>query len=185
MDKAADAINKNKNLILSTSTTIASIGLEKAGQKIGGILVTPAVWVVNYKVNGSTPDKVDLGIWGAGFAGPFGLASSIVTGTVKSAVDDYVDVRLQEIRSGEPGPVRPYIFPCDDYGFMAPQINATKVAADGGTAWKHPNGLWVYVTTSDGLLVTDYKPAKATIIYQPVHPLQKNRNGKLRWDVIR
>ncbi len=56
MDRTAKVIENHKNLIVSTNSTIASIGLTKVGQKIGGVLVTPAVWVLNYSTEGSTPD---------------------------------------------------------------------------------------------------------------------------------
>lgn len=43
-----DTIKGNKNVIQTTSGTIASIGLEQTGKKVAGALVTPAIWVVNY-----------------------------------------------------------------------------------------------------------------------------------------
>jgi len=56
VDKIATSIEKNKNLLISTNSTIASIGLTKVGQKIGGVLVTPAVWALSYSATGNTPD---------------------------------------------------------------------------------------------------------------------------------
>ena len=50
----------------------------------------------------------------------------------------------------------------------------------GGTAWQHPNGLWVYITNND-LLVPNFKPQKMTQIYRPVWPLQSMGGGKFRF----
>lgn len=67
MDRTAKAIENQRNLILTTNGIIASIGLTKVGQKVGGVLVTPAIWVLNYSMQGATPDKVDVGLYAMGF----------------------------------------------------------------------------------------------------------------------
>jgi len=185
MDQTAKAIENHKNLIQSTSGTIASIGLTKAGEKMAGVLVTPAVWVLNYSANGSTPDKVDVGLYATGFFGTLAASGAVVTGTVKAVVDDDMDTRLREIQAGEDPRYRRFIKACYRYGMMPPQINAMTIAGKGGTAWKHVNGLWVYITDARGYLVNDYKPRKAVVTYRPKLPLIKGSNGGLLWDTIR
>lgn len=181
MDKTAKAIENHKNIIQSTSSTIASIGLTKAGHKIGGVLVTPAVWALNYSAQGSTPDKTDVALYATGFFGTLASAGAITTGLVKAAVDDEIDTKLREVQAGEEAKYRPFIKPCYRYAMNAPQINATTIASKGGTAWKHPNGLWVYITDIYGYLVNDFKPKKAVIVYRPVLPLKQGRNGRFLW----
>ena len=185
MDRTAKAIENHKNIILSTNSTIASIGLEKAGQKVAGVLVTPAVWVLNYSAQGSTPDKIDVGLYVTGFFGTLASAGTITTSLVKAVVDDDIDTKLREIQSGEEPKYRPFIKPCYRYGMSAPQINAMSIANKGGTAWKHPNGLWVYITDINGYLVNNFKPKKAVVVYRPNLPLKKNRTGGFSWGITR
>ncbi len=52
-NEVAERIENHKNLIQASNGTIASIGQQKAGCGVGGVLVTPAVWVANYMVSGS------------------------------------------------------------------------------------------------------------------------------------
>ena len=185
MDKIAKAVEDHKNMIQTNSSTIASIGLTKAGHKVGGVLVTPAVWVLNYSTQGSTPDKVDVGLYATGFFGATASVAAIGVGIVKAAVDDDMDTRLREIQVGEDPKYRKFIKPCYRYGSMAPQINATNIAAKGGTAWKHPNGLWVYITDLRGHLVSDFKPNNFVIVYRPNIPLKQDRNHRFLWGVTR
>ena len=58
-------------------------------------------------------------------------------------------------------------------------------SSKGGTAWEHPNGLWVYITDARGLLVCDYRPVVARKIYQPLLPLRPAGRESFRWHVIR
>ena len=181
MDKVVQAVENHKNMIQTNSSTIASIGLTKTGYKIGGILVTPAVWVLNYTAQGSNPDRVDIGLYAMGFFGATTSVAAIGTGVVKAAVDDRIDAKLREVRLNEDSKYRKFIKPCYRYASMAPQINATTIASKGGTAWKHPNGLWVYITDIKGYLVNDYKPKVSVVIYQPNIPLKQGRNGRFLW----
>lgn len=183
MDRTAKAIENHKNIIQSTSSTIASIGLAKTGQKIGGVLVTPAVWVLNYSTQGTTPDEIDAGLYAAGFFGVVASVGAITTGVVKAVVDDDIDTKLREIQAGEEAKYRPFIKACNRYGMNAPQINATTIASKGGTAWKHPNGLWVYITDINGHLVNNFKPKNAVMVYRPHLPLKQSRNGRFLWGV--
>lgn len=182
MEQTAKAIENHKNIIQGVSGTIASMGLTKIGRPIAGIVVTPAVWVLNYATQGSTPDAIDVGIFGSGFiSGP----GAIFTGLVKAAVDDDIDKKLREVKAGEDPRYAAFIQPCNRYASNAPQINAMTIASKGGTAWKHTNGLWVYITDARGKIINDFQPRKAVIIYRPKIPMIKGRDGRLVWDVIR
>jgi hypothetical protein len=181
MDKLAQSIENHKNMIQTNSSTIASIGLTKAGYKVGGVLVTPAVWVLNYSTQGSTPDGIDIGLYAMGFAGATASVAAIGVGVVKAAVDDDIDTKLREVIAGEDPKYRQFIKPCYRYAGLAPQINATTIASKGGTAWKHPNGLWVYITDIRGHLVNDYKPKTSVMTYRPNLPLKQGRNGRFLW----
>jgi len=185
MDRTAKAIENHKNIIQTANGTIASIGLNKIGQKVGGVLVTPAVWVLNYSTQGTTPDEIDAGLFVAGFFGTVASVGTITTGLVKAVVDDDIDTKLREVQASEYSQYRPFIKPCYRYGMMAPQINATTIASKGGTAWKHPNGLWVYITDIKGRLVDNYKPRKSVMLYQPLHPLKQGRRGFFLWGMKR
>ena len=185
MSKVAKTIENHKNIIQSTSSTVASIGLTQAGKKVAGILVTPAVWVLNYSAQGSKPDAIDVGLYATGFLGSIGSVAAISTGIIKAVVDDDVDNRLREVQNGEDPRYRVFIKSCSRYASMAPQINAMTIASKGGTAWKHTNGLWVYITDARGYLVNDYKPKSAIETFRPKHPLLKSPNGGLVWERIR
>ncbi len=185
MDNTAKAIENHKNIIVSTNSTIASIGLTKAGQKVAGVLVAPAVWALNYASSGSKPGEVDVGLYAMGLFGSIASVAAIVTGTMKAVVDDDIDRKLREVQASEDPRYAKFIKPCYRYGMMAPQINATTIASKGGTAWKHPNGVWVYITDIRGYLVHDFKPKTAVITYQPNNPLKKGNNGGFVWGVKR
>lgn len=185
MDRTTKVIENHKNLIVSTNSTIASIGLTKVGQKVGGVIVTPAVWALNYSSQGTTPDKVDAGLFAMGFFGSLASVVGISTGIIKAVVDDDIDRKLREVQAGEEPKYSPFIKPCARYGMMAPQINATTIASKGGTAWKHTNGLWVYITDIRGYLVHDHSPKNTVMTYQPNHPLQKASSGGFIWGMVR
>ncbi|MDH5409146.1 MAG: hypothetical protein OEY00_11105 [Gammaproteobacteria bacterium] len=181
MGDVTEAVQRHRNLVQSSSGTIASITLTKTGQKVAGVLVTPAIWVYNYSTKGSTPDKIDYGIYGMGFFGALSSAAAIPVGIVKALVDDDTGNKLRLIRNSEEQKYRPFILPCSQYSMNAPQINAQTIASKGGTAWRHPNGLWVYIVDANGHLVHDFKPKRAAIIYQPNLPLKKTSRGTFYW----
>jgi hypothetical protein len=185
MDRTAKAIENHKNLILTTNSTIASIGLTKAGLKIGGVIVTPAVWALNYTTEGAAPDGFDAGLYAMSFFGSIASVAAIGTGVMKAVVDDDIDRKLREVQAGEDPRYREFIKPCYRYGMMAPQINAATIASKGGTAWKHTNGLWVYITDVRGYLIHDHKPKKAVMTYRPKNPLKKASSGGFIWESIR
>jgi hypothetical protein len=184
MGDQSNLIQDHNSLMQTVSGGIAAIGLEKTGNAVAGTMVTPAVWALNYAVNGKTPDNVDVGLFGLGLAGgPFAVAS-ISTGIIKAVIDDQIEVQLREVRLNEEAKYRPYIIPCSKYASSGPGINAMAIASRGGTAWQHPNGLWVYIVDASGKLVADFKPKKATKLYQPVWPLKGMGAGKFRWHMV-
>lgn len=181
MGKIANTIDENKNLISSVSQPLAVIGLEKVGQKIAGKLLTPAVWAMNYAANGVTPDKVDVGLAGFGLMGGAAGPAAVVTGIVKAVVDDDRDAKLKVVRLDEDPKFRVFIQPCYHFSASPPRISAMTIASLGGTAWQHPNGLWVYIRDAQGRLVPNFKPNRSTQTYRPVWPLQSMGAGKFRY----
>lgn len=192
MGNTAEIIEANKNKAQSVGGTLASMGLEKTGAKIGaktagkvaGYIVTPAIWAYNYGTSGSTPDAIDLSLYGLGFLGSFAGVAAIGTGIVKAFVDDDIAQKLEQIKAKENPKYAKFIQACAKYGFASPAINAMTIASKGGTAWKHPNGLWVYITDIRGFMVHDFQPNVFTQIYRPKHPLVKSRDGRLMWEMI-
>lgn len=172
----------NENTIANTGAFLGALSVEevvgkgvgKTAGRVGGGLVQPAVWVVT----GTTPDVVDIGLWGVGLTGIFGAVAAGVTGIVKGLVDDHTATLLVPIRNGEPAKYRPFILPTTKYSSLAGQyINAMTIASKGGTAWMHKNGLWVYITDAKGRLVPDYKPNSYKELFQPTFPLQQISGG--------
>lgn len=194
MGNTVEIIAANKNKVQAVGGTLAAMGVEKGGSKAGaamagkvaGYAVTPAIWAYNYQASGSTPDSVDLGLYAAGFIGSFASAASIGTSVVKAFVDDDIEQKLQQIKKNERSEVSKFIKACYRYSYLAgPGINAMTIASKGGTAWKHPNGLWVYLTDIRGYLVPNFQPREYVQINRPKWPLQKNdREGSLVWEAI-
>ena len=155
---------------------MAAIGLEKAGNKIAGNLVTPAVWVANYATNGNVPNSADLTIYGSGFiSAPVG----IVVGFFKAIMDDGVNQKVDEIRIKQDIKYRKYIHPVQKYGNNSPYIVALEIATRGGTVWQGHNAQWVYITDANGKLLIDYEPKGASKVIRPVYPFDVE-NGKFR-----
>lgn len=182
MDNVAQTLRNHKNLTQSSLGTIASMALEKVGQKVAGVFITPAVWTLNYGVDGSKPGVVDVGLYAAGF---FSAGAATVVGLFKSHMDDDMNKKLEVIRSKENPKYAPFIKNCYSFGYAPAAVNAQKVASLGGTAWKDPIGLWVYITDAKGRMVKDYKPKSYTVMLQPKTPLQVGKNGELVWGFVR
>jgi len=181
MDKTVKVVADHKNLIQSAGGSIASMGLDHVGQKVGGVLVTPAVWALNHGTSGAVPDEADIGIYAAGF---LSAGASISVGLLKAHVDDDMNRKLMEVQRNEQSQWAPYIKNCYHFGSSAAAINAQIIASKGGTAWRHPNGLWVYITDARGRMIKDFKPKVYVIIYQPKEPLVR-KNGKFVWGITR
>ena len=185
MSSAGQIVKDNRSLLQTTGGTIASIALEKTGKKLAGSLVTPAIWVYDYATQDAVPDNADVGIFLTGLAGGAAAPAAIATSVLKSIVDDDTARKVERVREGEPSKYRPFIKPCAIYASTPPAINAQTIASKGGTAWLHPNGVWVYITDARGYLVNDYNPAIAIKVYQPVHPISQTNNGLYRWHSVK
>ena len=181
MSNITGHIENNQNLILSINQPLAVMGLDKVGKKMAGKLLTPAVWGANYAVNGKTPGKVDLGLFGTGLLGGASGPASIVTGIVKAVVDDDLEQKLKVVRSSEKQEFRDDIKAAYNFSSAPAAINAMTIASLGGTAWQHPNGLWVYITDKNSHLVPNFQPQKFVRKYRPVWPLQSMGAGKFRF----
>ncbi|MCA9061589.1 MAG: hypothetical protein KDA96_00940 [Planctomycetaceae bacterium] len=180
----------SKNTASNTVAFVGAVGVEEilknsgkaAAGKIGGILVQPAVWVVT----GSTPDAADGFLYGVGVVSTIvgstiGGVAAGVTGIVKGLVDDETDRQLEGVRLQEPQKYRQFIQATVRYSSFAGQtINAMTIASKGGTAWRHKNGLWVYVTDAKGRLICNYQPKSSIEIYQPILPLERSGDG-FKW----
>lgn len=181
MADVADTIRDHKNVIQTTSGTIASISLEQAGKKVAGALVTPATWAVNHLADGSTPNAVDIGIWMSGF---LSAPASIATGFIKALVDDDIGRKLALVQAKEPPKYARFIKACYNYGMASPSINAMTIANRGGTAWITSVGLWVYITDARDNLVADYQPQEFTSMYRPRKPYKERSSGGFDWEII-
>ncbi|GAB1260589.1 hypothetical protein [Aurantivibrio plasticivorans] len=182
MDNIAASVEAHKNKIQTGSGTVASIGLEMTGKTVAGALITPATWALNYASDGSKPGAVDALIYGSGF---LSTPAAIATGVLKAAVDDDLNAKLSEVKRTDNQKFRSFFKACSHFAGNSPQINAMNIASKGGTAWKHPNGLWVYITDAKGQLVSDFQPRLFTEMYQPDQPLKVGANGGFKWSVKR
>ncbi|CAA0123421.1 Uncharacterised protein [BD1-7 clade bacterium] len=172
----SNVVERNFNSIQTVSGTVAAIGLEKTGNAVAGNMVTPAVWALNYAAKGSTPNEVDLSIYGLGFLnGPAGIAMSLF----KAYMDDDIAKKVDEIKQKQSVEYRNYIFAVQAYRNLPPFIAALKVAENGGTAWQGHNDQWVFITDSNGALVADYEPVGAVKVIKPIYPFIEE-NGKFK-----
>ncbi len=175
-------IKDNTNLIQTINSTIASISLDQLGKKVAGKLVTPAVWLVNHTTKIGSPSSVDVGIYLSGFVS--GGASTAVS-LVKAVVDDRINQKLDLVKAKEPEKYAPHNKACYYYGLAAPQINAMRIASEGGTAWISDKGLWVYITDACNNLVRDYTPSDYVRMFRPKKPLKEDNQGLVDFEVIR
>jgi hypothetical protein len=160
------------------------MALEKTSAKALGNWVTPAVWALNYQVNGAKPDAVDWGLWGLSWSTIMALPATIV-GLFKATVDDKTNSEVRQVKLLEGPKYAPFILPCATYSYNPPAINAMEIASKGGTAWRHSNGVWVYIVDAKGRLVADYRPKNYAVVYQPKLPLSKGKNGKYSIAILR
>lgn len=177
MDNVVDVIQRHNSTIQGGSGTVASMGLEKTSAKALGNWVTPAVWALNYKVNGAKPDAVDWGLWGLSWSAIGALPATIVS-LFKAAVEDKTNHEVRQVKLIEGAKYAPFILPCSTYSYNAPQINAISIASKGGTAWRHPNGVWVYILDSSGKMVHNFTPKVYERIIQPTLPLKIGSGGR-------
>ncbi len=109
MTDVAEKTNTHSSFIQSVNGSIASIALEKTGRAVAGALVTPATWTLNYSVNGTKPDKADLGIYATGLAGGAAIPASIAVGIFKAVADDDIAIKLGLVRKKQDVKYRPFI----------------------------------------------------------------------------
>lgn len=180
---AQKTIEDNRNIFITANQTLASVGLDKLGKSGYGNLVAPATWLVDNRVNGNTPGLNDIGIWLTGVFISGG--ASTITGFWKAKVDDSIAMQFKQAVAKEPTKVAQHMEPCYNTFYGPPQINAIKFASKGGTAWQHPNGLWICVKDADGRPVIDYEPKNYKTLIRPKFPLVKGTNGLYRYDTFR
>lgn len=159
---------------------IAEIGLKAAGKSHLGFVVSPALWGLNYASTSAKPSSVDISLWIVGLrGGPLALAS-LVLGYIKSLVDDDMERKAKAAIRQEPQLYRKNIVPLAG-GWGPPSALAARVAEQGGTAWRNPNGIWLSIVTKDRLLVPNYQPASSVAILRPVYPSQRTKQGRFVW----
>ncbi|GAA3943751.1 hypothetical protein [Litoribacillus peritrichatus] len=171
-------IRNNVNIIQNTSGIIAAIGLDKVGRGTLGNLITPATWLLNYKVQGNTPSAVDVGIYASGFLSAFAGAA---VSTLKAYMDDDINKKVYAISQQQEPKFQPFILPVQNYGVNPPFIEAITIASHGGTTWQGKNGQWVYIVDAKGNLVLDFNPLDAVKVYRPDFPLVKSSDGKFNY----
>lgn len=183
MKISLEAAENHQNIIQSSMGTIASMSLTKAGSKMGGALITPAVWAYSYATTNNAPSGVDASLYAAGFVGTIAAPATIIAGSIKAIVEDSLDEKLRHARVSENEKYRPFIKTCYRYASSSALINAQTIAGNGGTAWMHPNGIWLYISDKRGFLVSDYQPTLSITTYGPKLPLEKARNGRFVWGI--
>lgn len=177
MENLVDFIQRHNSKIQGVSGTIAAMGLDKTAGKALGKYVTPAVWALNYSASGAKPGEIDLGLFALGLNSFLALPATIVS-LFKAAVDDKTNQQVAVAKIGEDPKYSRFLLPCSVYAMGAPAINALSIASKGGTAWQHPNGVWVFILDAEGKMVSDFKPNKFTMMYQPNQPLVVGASGK-------
>lgn len=163
--------------LVNSGVFTSSFGLGKLNQlgKLGkfaaGAIVQPLVWAVQ----GNTGDAGDKFLYAMGLVPLLTVPAGLV-GIWKGLMDDDVLDKLAQITKGEPPELAKFIFPAATYSWKAyGPLLAKKIAADGGVAWQHPNGLWVFLKFErhgKTILSCDYRPKIAKTIVGPELPLR-------------
>lgn len=184
LDKAIEKNPSLKTTILNLGIGMGSFGLGMIAEELGkrgishlkgikwygaGALIQPAVWAIQ----GNTGDAADKLLWLLGAIPPLGLAAGIVS-VWKGLMDDDVIQKHAEVVASEGSYLRDFIFPTATYKWGASGILPQRIAQDGGVAWQHPNGLWVFIKAEQQgkmKLICDYKPKNAVKILGPELPL--------------
>lgn len=174
-----------KTTLINSGVTVASVGLGAAhnlkrlkdikGIQVGGSVLGSVVQPVVWAIQGNTGDFSDKALWALGCIPPLTVAAGLVT-IWKGRLDDKVLDQMEEVYADEPPEMKPFLFPAQTYYWDGrPSTAAQYIAGDGGVAWRHPNGLWVYAKLEkDGkeILICDYKPRRADAIVGPELPLR-------------
>ena len=150
--------------------------LGRLGKFAAGAVVQPLVWAIQ----GNTGDAGDKVLYALGLIPLLTVPAGLV-GIWKGRMDDDVIDKLAEVTADEPPELAKFIFPTATYGWTGQgPILAQKIAQDGGVAWQHPNGLWVFIKLErDGKIIhcCDYVPKNAEKILGPELPLRWMGSG--------
>ncbi|HMP01345.1 MAG TPA: hypothetical protein PKD86_06865 [Gemmatales bacterium] len=177
----------------SFATALTNAGVFIASQILGNLkklhkvdrffasnLVQPLIWAFQ----GNTGDDWDKILFGLGLFPPLTVAAGAV-GIWKGILDDKVMNQHKQVLADEPAHLGKAIYPVVTYpGSPGPTIKAQTIASRGGIVWKHPNGLWVYMKLErkgKPILVCDYQPKKAEMIWGPELPLKYEGDGQFAW----
>lgn len=163
--------------LINSGVFAASFGLGKLerlgklGKFAAGAIVQPLVWFVQ----GNTGDAGDKVLYALGLVPILTVPAGLV-GIWKGRMDDDVLDKLAQVIKDEPPELAKFIFPAATYAWTAQgPILAQKIAADGGVAWQHPNGLWVFIKFERHgkmILPCDYRPNVAKTVLGPILPLR-------------
>lgn len=171
-----------KTTLINSGVFVASLGLGKIKQlgKLGGFAASAIVQPLVWAAQGNTGDAGDKMLYALGLIPPLTVAAGLV-GIWKGRMDDQVLDKLAQVVADEPSEYAKAIYPAATYGWTGQgSILAQKIAKDGGVAWQHPNGLWVFLKLEkDGktILPCDYRPRNAVKILGPELPLNWTGNG--------
>lgn len=189
MSKPLDAVEKNRKTLLTLSTTLADNGLDgvpgPTGRTVAGVLLEPIVWWLDYEVNEEEPSATDYMTYALGnIQTPHTKVAAFVVSVLNSVSDDQKNFLLKAVRAEYPAEQRKGIKACLDFcGLTGPSITAQQIAFRGGTAWLHPNGLWVYAEDKKKKLIPRFKPLTSKKIYQAWWPLRP-KGGGFEWREI-
>lgn len=177
LDQQIEMNPSYKTTLINSGVFVSSWRLGKLSQlgKLGGFaagaVVQPLVWYMQ----GNTGDAGDKVLYALGLIPPLTVAAGLV-GIWKGRMDDDVLDKLAEVTADEPPELAKFIFPAATYGWTGQgPILAQKIAQDGGVAWQHPNGLWVFLKFErNGKIIhsCDYVPKNAAKIWGPELPLR-------------
>ena len=173
------------NTAKAAGGTVAAMSVEKVlgGTKgsIAGKIVQPAIWVFGE----GGPDAGDVFLYAVSFTSRLVSGAAAATGLLKAYVDDRVAEKVARIAAQEPAKYRKGIRPASEYGFFEQggAISCMRIAHHGGTVWR-VNGTWVYIVDGNGKLVSDYQPKKYDKMIRPILPLQPQRGGGVKWEVV-
>ncbi len=177
-----------KTLLINSGVLVASDKLGKLKSlgklkgSIAGALVQPLVWAIQ----GNTGDAGDKFLYAFGLIPAVTVAAGAV-GIWKGILDDDVLDKLAEVKASEPPELSNFIFPTATYNWETKSY-PEKIAAKGGVAWQHPNGLWVFLRFERFgkiILCPDYLPKNAKQIIGPELPLKWTKWGGFTWRYLK
>ncbi len=188
-----DKLDRRIMLDPNFENTLINWGVSTASTQLGeflkkfpkaGFLASSVVQPLVWAIQGNTGDVADKTLYVLGLFPPL-AASAAIVGIWKGIMDDDVMAKLEEVHDSEPARWKRAIFPAAEFSWNEmPDINAQLIAAAGGVAWQHPNGLWVYIKLENNgkpVQLCDYRPRAAKKILGPVLPLTPAGGGRFVW----